>query len=202
MQIEALEPRKLLSATPAPVSHIGPAAVAVVVTNSQGRITIHPTAGTSFTGVVATFHLDSTPPPIVETGADISWGDGGDSAGQIVQGSGGDYTVIGTHLYARPGTYGLRVLITQGPRCPMPDGGPCPEFPTQIIQTIESTAIVAPEPGDADGDGHVDFADLLAVAQHYGTAGSWSTGDFNADGSVGFDDLLLLAQHYSRGPVA
>jgi hypothetical protein len=56
-------------------------------------------------------------------------------------------------------------------------------------------------PGDANGDGKVNFADLLILAQNYGkTSGAmFSTGDFNNDGGVGFDDLLILAQHYGFG---
>lgn len=55
-------------------------------------------------------------------------------------------------------------------------------------------------PGDADGDGKVDFADLVILARNYGrTSGvTWSDGDFNGDGTVDFDDLVLLARHYSR----
>jgi hypothetical protein len=56
--------------------------------------------------------------------------------------------------------------------------------------------------GDANLDQHVDFDDLLILAQNYGRAGTgaWSIGDFNGDSSVGFDDLLALAQNY--GPTA
>ena len=54
-------------------------------------------------------------------------------------------------------------------------------------------------PGDADGDGKVDFSDLVLVARHYGETGvTWSAGDFNGDGSVGFDDLLIVARNYGK----
>jgi hypothetical protein len=54
-------------------------------------------------------------------------------------------------------------------------------------------------PGDANGDGHVDFADLVAGAQHYGTASGavLADGDFNGDGMVNFTDLVTLAQQYN-----
>jgi len=60
--------------------------------------------------------------------------------------------------------------------------------------------VYAPIPGDANLDGKVDFADLLIVAQNYGTstATSWQTGDFYATGKVDFSDLLVLAQHYGE----
>lgn len=63
--------------------------------------------------------------------------------------------------------------------------------------------------GDANLDGSVGFADLVAVAQHYGqnindpvgspatfTNSTWTHGDFNYDGSVGFADLVAVAQNY------
>jgi len=58
-------------------------------------------------------------------------------------------------------------------------------------------------PGDADGDGKVDFNDLVLVARHYGmTNAAWADGDFNYDGSVGFDDLLIVARNYGASAVA
>ena len=58
-------------------------------------------------------------------------------------------------------------------------------------------------PGDADGDGKVDFADLVLVARHYGQInGTWSRGDLNGDGSVGFDDLLIVARNYGKSVVS
>jgi hypothetical protein len=54
-------------------------------------------------------------------------------------------------------------------------------------------------PGDANGDGHVDFADLVTNAQHYGatTGATLADGDFNGDGMVDFTDLVTLAQQYN-----
>ena len=54
-------------------------------------------------------------------------------------------------------------------------------------------------PGDANGDGRVDFADLVLVARHWGmTNTTWPDGDFNNDGSVGFDDLLIVARNFGK----
>lgn len=54
-------------------------------------------------------------------------------------------------------------------------------------------------PGDANADGSVNFADLVAVAQNYGKTTNparWSMGDFNYDGKVDFADLVSIAQNY------
>jgi hypothetical protein len=62
------------------------------------------------------------------------------------------------------------------------------------------------KPGDANADGTVDFTDLVAVAQNYGTTSPllrWSQGDFNYDGTVDFQDLVAIAQNYgTTGPQA
>jgi hypothetical protein len=54
--------------------------------------------------------------------------------------------------------------------------------------------------GDANHDRTVGFADLVAVAQHYGKTGgaTWAMGDFNHDGNVGFADLVTVAQRYGK----
>jgi parallel beta-helix repeat protein len=51
--------------------------------------------------------------------------------------------------------------------------------------------------GDANRDRTVGFADLVTLAQHYGTTdGDWSHGDFNYDGRIDFNDLVIQAQRY------
>jgi parallel beta-helix repeat protein len=51
--------------------------------------------------------------------------------------------------------------------------------------------------GDANRDRTVGFADLVTLAQHYGTTdGDWSHGDFNYDGQINFADLVIQAQRY------
>jgi hypothetical protein len=54
--------------------------------------------------------------------------------------------------------------------------------------------------GDANRDRRVDFADLLILAQNYGTSGkTFSQGnfDYSPDGLVDFSDLLIVAQNYN-----
>ena len=202
--IETLESRILLSAASVRELASRPGAVMraeaaqMVATpapqNSQGGVTVYPIAGQTFTGTVGSFVPKSPLVSGLETDAAIQWGDGGNSAGQIVQRADGGYDVAGSHLYQRPGTYAIQVEVTQRPMC---NGmGPCPQF-IILVANIDSTAVVRALPGDADLDGKVDFADLAIVARHYGQQNAtWAEGDFNADGSVGFDDLVLLARNY------
>ena len=52
-------------------------------------------------------------------------------------------------------------------------------------------------PGDADGNGVVDFADFLILSANFGrTDGSYADGDFDEDGSVGFSDFLILSGNF------
>lgn len=63
---------------------------------------------------------------------------------------------------------------------------------------MDNVTLKAALTGDANGDGAVNFQDLLILAQHYGKPGGPPEGDFNDDGAIGFDDLLILAQHYGQ----
>ena len=74
---------------------------------------------------------------------------------------------------------------------------------TVDIGACEYGASALPRPGDANGDGKVDFADLLILAQNYGNTGAtFAQGDFDGDGVVDFTDLLILAQNYDRSSTA
>jgi len=60
-----------------------------------------------------------------------------------------------------------------------------------------------PLPGDANGDGAVNFQDLVAVVQNYNRQGTTlGTGDVNGDGRTDFTDLVILAQHYGTPTAA
>lgn len=68
--------------------------------------------------------------------------------------------------------------------------------PTQDTFTIKYTLA-----GDVNLDGTVGFADLVAVAQHYGANDpnlTWTQGDVTYDGKVGFADLVAVAQGYGQ----
>jgi hypothetical protein len=54
-------------------------------------------------------------------------------------------------------------------------------------------------PGDADGDGTVNGADLNIVLSNYNQGGAdWSSGDFNGDGTVNGDDLNVVLSNYNQ----
>jgi hypothetical protein len=86
----------LASVTPTPPSLVATA------------LNISPTAGTSFSGTVATF-TDADSRGITSFQALIAWGDGRISTGTVTANPNGGYTVSGSHTYASAGTY--RVLV-------------------------------------------------------------------------------------------
>lgn len=90
----------------------------------------------------------------------------------------------------KPGTYYIYARVD--------DGNSLPAF------TYSTSTFKVFKPGDANGDGSVNFADLLILAQNYGStnAVTWQSGDFDGDGTVGFDDLLVLAQSYGKTAAA
>jgi hypothetical protein len=70
---------------------------------------------------------------------------------------------------------------------------------TILTGAMAGGTIILAKDGDTNGDHQVSFADLVAVAQHYGqSAGSAAAGDVNGDGVVSFADLVAVAQHYGR----
>ncbi|HEY1591105.1 MAG TPA: PKD domain-containing protein [Solirubrobacteraceae bacterium] len=66
--------------------------------------------GASASNTVATFTDANAGAPVSDFTVTIDWGDGTTSAG-TVSGSGGKFTVSGTHAYAEEGTYTVKVSI-------------------------------------------------------------------------------------------
>jgi hypothetical protein len=52
-------------------------------------------------------------------------------------------------------------------------------------------------PGDANGDGAIDQADLNLVMGHYNQSGGWSSGDFTGDGVVDGADFNTWLSCYA-----
>jgi hypothetical protein len=49
--------------------------------------------------------------------------------------------------------------------------------------------------GDANFDGRVSMVDYRWLASNYQHPAPWTGGDFDGDGQVNFNDLVILAQH-------
>lgn len=62
---------------------------------------------------------------------------------------------------------------------------------------IDASLVVAPAcPGDANGDGVVDFVDLNHVLTDYGAVGPGLIGDLDGDGDCDFVDLNIVLANY------
>lgn len=64
-----------------------------------------------------------------------------------------------------------------------------------------SLSVEAGIPGDLDGDGCVDLADLATLLSNYGTqqGATYEMGDIDGDGDVDVADLAELLSHYGDG---
>ena len=51
---------------------------------------------------------------------------------------------------------------------------------------------------DVNGDGVIDFSDLVLASRHFGETGVGVTGDVNADGTVNILDLILICCHFGE----
>lgn len=54
-------------------------------------------------------------------------------------------------------------------------------------------------PGDINGDGVVNFADLNILLSNFGQTGAGIPGDINGDGAVNFADLNILLSNFGQG---
>ena len=70
------------------------------------------------------------------------------------------------------------------------------------IDAFADVAPVAPATPawDVNGDGTVNYLDLIRVGNHYGESGStgWIPEDINADGVVNYLDLIVIGNHYGE----
>jgi hypothetical protein len=73
-------------------------------------VTISATEGIPFSGAVASFTDANLGAPSSDFSATIGWGDGTTSAG-TVSGSGGSFSVSGTHTYGDEGAYAVTVTV-------------------------------------------------------------------------------------------
>ena len=161
--IEALEDRRLLSAslsgsailTPTP-----PVGTIVPISTTAVGVTIHAEATDRFNGTVGILKNFTLPPMPAVSGPVavglheiINWGDGSaPSAGRLVPSDtiARQFNVVGSHTYAKAGTFKITVNVVWGP----PPGSAL-MMPTTILATIHSTAVVA-----KDDDGGVSLVEV------------------------------------------
>jgi hypothetical protein len=90
------------------------------------------TAGIAFNGVVGVFS-DTDPGANTRSfTARVDWGDGGQSSGAIAANGGGGFDVTGSHTYADPGTFRVRVDVAdlQGAALTVENGATVAATPT------------------------------------------------------------------------
>jgi hypothetical protein len=81
-------------------------------------------------------------------------------------------------------------------KCP---GDACMWFyDTVTVENAKFTFL--PIPGDLDGNGHVDIADLTIIAGKYGSANAFDLAEYNLDGADGIDifDVVIVAKNFCR----
>jgi len=101
--------------------------------------------------------------------------------------AGGMYQFLG----APAGNYVVRVLQKPGYSNTTPPAG--------LVTLGTGQAINGPDFGEVRTAAvHMDFSMLLTAAQNYGKDGTMAQGDLNGDGKVDFADVLLLAQNYGH----
>jgi len=115
-----------------------------------------------------------------------------------LDGTGGGHTVTGRGydaatqtVYFNMGWYG-----GSGDLVAIPWGGTYENMTMRVVHVVH---LAAPKiPGDATGDGKVDFNDYLCLEAYFGTVGTgtWAHGDFNNDKNVDFSDYLILEAHF------
>ena len=76
-----------------------------------GGGTIKTTAGTEYTGPVASFTINEPGFGPGDYAATIAWGDGTTSIGTFAPDGGGGYDIAGSHTYAGPGSYNVSITL-------------------------------------------------------------------------------------------
>lgn len=175
--------------------------------NSAADISVSPVAisglveGTGLTnGTVATI-FDLNPTSVADYSALINWGDGTTSAAtSIISGSGGLFTVTGSHTYVEEGTYtystdayysplgSLAVgisgstVVADAPLSPISTASPISFTPGVPLSNLLLTTFADANPFGSviDFTGLIDWGDGTQTA---GTIISGSPGEFSLEGS-------------------
>jgi hypothetical protein len=122
---------------------LGSASGTADVISSNGAVTLSKSAGIDFAANVGSF---SSNLPVSLMTATIDWGDGTTSVGNILAlpvatpVAGGRFEVIGSHTYAKTGSYAVNVTVTASPVVDPPAATP----PIILVAQIESVADILP----------------------------------------------------------
>jgi hypothetical protein len=65
------------------------------------------------------------------------------------------------------------------------------------VVTLEITVIAVP--GDVNGDGIVNYRDIVEVIENWGDPVSCPMCDVDRDGNVGYSDISFIVEHWT-GP--
>jgi uncharacterized protein (TIGR03118 family) len=79
--------------------------------SATATATISKTEGQTFSGTVATFSDTNTATASSDLTASINWGDGSGATAGTISGSGGQFTVAASHVYANAGSFSYTVTI-------------------------------------------------------------------------------------------
>jgi hypothetical protein len=157
-----------------------------------------PTAGSSWSGQLATFSDADPLRAQSDYNAVVSWGDGQSSAGTIGT-SGNNFTVSGTHLYGQGGSYAIEVTIKDAGGAAILTGSSITATVAGLTATgpnltyvvgASSTATVATF-SDSDGD---------TTPGHFGVSISWGDGTTTANPTVTYSSgfIVQAAHTYAR----
>ncbi|MDX2115867.1 MAG: FG-GAP-like repeat-containing protein [Planctomycetota bacterium] len=93
----------------------------------------------------------------------------------------------------QPSTAGAEFVIASG-------GPPATNFEGVLVLMNQADFAAPPScPGDADGDRVVNFGDVVAVLQRWGTTPSaFGPGDANGDARVDFSDIIEVLRNWAR----
>jgi phospholipase C len=202
------------------VGDVNPASTTAVVADAALQptaITVKPTEGTAFTGVVAAFRDPGSDGTVTDYSATITWGDGNVSAGTISIGTGSAFNVSGTDTYVEESSYAVSVAIFDvgGATTTPASSAVVAEAPLQITAQAVTptegaafTGVVAAfrDPNNdsttADyratiiwGDGHISAGTITATD---------GTGDFSVTGTNTYaeegSDAITVNIHQSGAP--
>ena len=135
----------------------------------------------------------------------------GDTVQQLIVGAGGaPFHVFGGYadpkvqpLYSDDDHYGYLTVEVYGPTVTVQYKAQLNAAQPSLFTVVDQfsyTIPFVPVPGDINGDGHVDIADLFLVTGTWGSRngepGFNAACDFNNDGIVNVIDLLILADNW------